>query len=201
MKVRRVCHKITAVLALSILLTGTCSFSVRANALDDAKKFLFDLKDKVVKFLDDSGIAPTVKDGYNAAVDFIVTYETQPDDADMEKLARSWAVTAWLADEEKEESNTYYFDNHTLTMVEDLTKIGRGYNLKKTPEGSSLNEKYTGVLKAVVTSATVYSVEWVNYSDELTFSLMQKMKEKNASETETAQPGAASPAAEEMTES
>ena len=83
MKIRRVCHKITAVLALSVMLTGTCSFSARANALDDAKKFLFDLKDKVVKFLDDSGIAPTVKDGYNAAVDFIVTYETQPDDVDM----------------------------------------------------------------------------------------------------------------------
>ena len=200
MKIRRSYHKIAAVLGLSVLLTGTGSFSARANVLDDAKKFLFDLKDKAVKYLDDSGIAPTVKDGYNAAVDFIVTYETQPDDADMEKLARSWAVTAWLADEEKEESNTYYFDNHTFTMVEDLTQIGRGYNLKKTPEGSSLNEKYTGVLKAVVNSATEYTVQWVNYNDELTFSLMQKMKEKNASETEAGHAGAASPAAEEMTE-
>ena len=53
-------------------------------------------------------------------------------------------------DEEKEASNVYYFDNHTLTMVEDLTQIGRGYNLKKTPEGSGLNGKHTGILKAVV---------------------------------------------------
>ena len=48
MKIRRIYHKITAVLTLSVMLTGTCSFSARANALDDAKKFLFDLKDKVV---------------------------------------------------------------------------------------------------------------------------------------------------------
>ena len=201
MKIRRIYHKITAVLALSIMLTGTCSFSARANTLDDAKKFLLDLKDKAVKFLDDSGIAPTVKDGYDAAVDFIVTYETQPDDADMEKLARSWAVTAWLADEEKEESNVYYFDNHTLTMVEDLTKIGRGYNLKKTPDGSNLKEKHSGILKAVVKSATVYTVEWVDYNDELTLCLTQKLKENNTAETETEYSEETSPAAEEMTES
>lgn len=201
MKKRRIYHKTAAVLAMSILLTGTCSFSARANALDDAKKFLLDLKDKAVKFLDDSGIAPTVKEGYDAAVDFVFTYETQPDDADMENLARSWAVTAWLADEEKEESNTYYFDNHTLTMVEDLAQIGRGYNLKKTPDGSSLNEKHSGVLKAVVKSATVYTVEWVNYNDELAQSLMQKMKEKNASETEAGQSAAAPQTEEEKTES
>lgn len=201
MKKRRTYHKTAAVLAMSILLTETCSFSARANALDDAKTFLLDLKDKVVKFLDDSGIAPTVKEGYDAAVDFVFTYETQPDDADMENLARSWAVTAWLADEEKEESNTYYFDNHTLTMVEDLTQIGRGYNLKKTPDGSTLSEKHTGVLKAVVKSASVYAVEWVNYNDELTQSLMQKMKEKNASETESVQSAAAPQTEEEKTES
>ena len=201
MKIRRIYHKITAVLALSIMLTGTCSFSARADTLDDAKTFLLDLKDKAVKFLDDSGIAPTVKDGYDAAVDFIVTYETQPDDADMEKLARSWAVTAWLADEEKEESNVYYFDNHTLTMVEDLTKIGRGYNLKKTPDGSNLKEKHSGILKAVVKSATVYTVEWVDYNDELTLCLTQKLKENNTAETETEYSEETSPAAEEMTES
>lgn len=201
MKIRRLYHKVTAVLAMSVMLTGTCSFSARANTLDDAKKFLLGLKDKVVKFLDDSGIAPTVKGGYDAAVDFIVTYETQPDDADMEKLARSWAVTAWLADEEKEESNTYYFDNHTFTMVDDLTKIEHGYNLKKTPEGSNLKEKHTGILKAVVKSATVYTVEWVDYNDELTFCLTQKLKEKNAAQTEAEHSKAASPAEEEMTES
>lgn len=183
---------LAAALSLSILMATVSPFSARADFMSDAKEkgeWLLnkanELKDQALEFLDEKGITPAIKEGYNTAVDFIFTYETQPDDDDMENLARSWAITAWLADEEKEESNTYYFDNHTLTMVKDPTKIGRGYNLKKTPAGSSLNGKYTGILKAVVTSATMYTVSWVNYDEEVTLYLLQKMQEKKAEETET----------------
>ena len=103
----------------------------------------------------------------------------------MESLARTWAVTAWLKDEEKEKSNTYYFDNHTYSMTENPTEIGSGYNLKKTPDGSSLNGKHTGILKAVVADATNYTVTWVNYEDEVNLYLLQKMKEKQGDTAET----------------
>ena len=140
--------------------------------------------DQVMKVLNDSGIAPALKQGYTTVTDFVFTYETQPDDPDMESLARSWAVTAWLGDDDKQETNVYYFDNHTLTMVEDPTIIGRGYNLKKTPDGSFLNGQYTGILKAVVTSPTTYTVEWVNYDDEINMYLLQKMQEKKGAAAE-----------------
>lgn len=173
-------------MALALLMAGTCSFGARADVLEDAKEFILGLKDKAGAVLNDTGIGPAVKDGYNTAVDFVFTYETQPDDEDMESLARSWAVTAWLADEEKVkgESCTYYFDNHSLSMVKDPTKIGRGYNLKKSPAGSGLNGKLTGILKAVVADATNYSVMWVNYDDEVMIYLAQKMKESKGTETE-----------------
>ena len=141
--------------------------------------------DKVMQFLNDTGIAPALKQGYSTVTDFVFTYETQPDDPDMESLARSWAVTAWLGDNDKQETNVYYFDNHSLSMVEDPTMIGRGYNLKKTPEGSFLNGQYTGILKAVVTSPTTYTVEWVNYDDEVNMYLLQKMKEKKGTSDNT----------------
>ena len=174
-------------------MTCTTPVTARADFLSDAKEKgtwliekVVELKDNVVSFLEEKGITPAIRQGYDTLVDFIFTYETQPDDEDMENLARSWAVTAWLEDEEKEESNVYYFDNHTLTMVEDLTQIGRGYNLKKNPSGSGLNGKYTGILKAVVKSASMYTVEWVNYDEEISLLLMQKMQEKkNTAETET----------------
>ena len=175
-----------AALTLSLFLTAACPFRAQANVFDDGKEFLIGVKDKAAKFLDDIGVIPAVKSGYNTAVDFVFNYETQPDDPDMESLARSWAITTWLGDDEKEESNTYYFDNHTLTMVEDLTKIGHGYNLKKSPEGSSLNGVHTGVLRAVVNDATTYTVEWVNYDDEMNMYLLKKMQEKKAAETEAA---------------
>jgi hypothetical protein len=104
----------------------------------------------------------------------------------MENLAKSWAITAWLADENKKESNVYYFDNHTLTMVEDPSQIGHGYNLGRSPEGSTLSGRHTGILKAVVTDASNYTVSWSNYEDEVNFYLMEKMREKNAPETEEA---------------
>ena len=201
-KLNRVIKKhVSAALALSMLTALTFSFRAQAGVLDDAMDFIVGVKDKAVEILNDSGIGPAVKGGYDTVTDFIFTYETQPDDADMESLARSWAVTTWLSDEEKEESNTYYFDNHTLRMVEDPSQIGRGYNLKKTPDGSGLNGVHTGILKAVVADATNYAVTWVNYDDELNMYLLQKMKEKNDSgagaetaSTETA--GAETPASE-----
>ena len=193
MKTSKRRNHIAAALTLSLIVTCTTPVTARADFLSDAKEKgtwliekVVELKDNVVSFLEEKGITPAIRQGYDTLVDFIFTYETQPDDEDMENLARSWAVTAWLEDEEKEESNVYYFDNHTLTMVEDLTQIGRGYNLKKNPSGSGLNGKYTGILKAVVKSASMYTVEWVNYDEEISLLLMQKMQEKkNTAETET----------------
>lgn len=180
-----------AVLSLSLLFAGMTPVCAQANVLDDAKELLSDLGHKIGTFLDDIGVGEVLKEGYNTAADFVFTYETQPDDAEMEGLARTWAITAWLADEEKGETNTYYFDNHTLTMVKDLTQIGRGYNLNKTPDGSTLNGKHTGVLKATVANATDYTVAWANYDDELSLYMAKLMKEKQdadaaAAETEAA---------------
>lgn len=191
MKKRRIHHrtihqKTAAALTLSLLVVAACAFPARANAVDDAKQFLSGLGKKVSQAVEDSGVGPAVAGAYDTVTDFIFTYETQPDDNEMESLARSWAITAWLEDEEKQESgNTYYLDNHTFTMVKDLTKIGRGYNQKKTPEGSYLNGKHTGILKAVVNTASVYTVEWVDYDNELNIYLARKIKEKRAAETET----------------
>ena len=141
--------RLAAALSLSLMVTGACAVPAHANILDDAKKAVTGAADQVSEVLNDTGIAPAVKNAYDTVTDFIFTYETQPDDAQMESLARTWAVTAWLKDEEKEKSNTYYFDNHTYSMTENPTEIGSGYNLKKTPDGSSLNGKHTGILKAV----------------------------------------------------
>ncbi len=174
-----------AAVAVSLLLAGTCSFSAQANVLDDIGSAVSGAGEKIGKFLNDIGVGPVLKSGYDAVVDFVFTYQTQPDDSEMEALARSWAITTWLADKDKEDSNIYYFDNHSLTMVEDPTQIGGGYNVSKTPEGSYLDGKKTGILKAVVTDPTIYSVEWVNYDDELNMYLLQKMKEKKDAETET----------------
>lgn len=186
MKIRHYTRRIAASLVLTMMLAGAFSMCAQADVLDDAREMLAGVKDKVVGFLEQYGIAQTLKGGYDRVTDFMFTYETQPDDSDMEKLAQSWAVTAWLADEDKKETNIYYFDNHTYSMVEDLTEIGRGYNLKKTPSGSYLNGKYTGVLKATVTNATSYNVEWVNYDEELSMYLLSKMQESE-SESEPAQ--------------
>ena len=177
--------RLTAVLSLSLMVTGASACSAHANILDDAKKAVTGAADQVSEVLNDTGIAPAVKNAYDTVTDFIFTYETQPDDAQMESLARTWAVTAWRKDEEKEKSNTYYFDNHTYSMTENPTEIGNGYNLKKTPEGSSLNGKHTGILKAVVADATNYTVSWVNYDDEVNLYLLQKMKEKQGDTAET----------------
>lgn len=177
-------RKSAAALALSLLIVGAAPATAQANVLDDAKETILGLWKKATDFLQEYGVTDTVKQGYDTVTDFLFTYETQPDDEDMESLARSWAVTTWLADEEKEESNIYYFDNHTLTMVEDPTQIGRGYNLSKSPAGSSVGGKHTGILKAVVADAATYTVEWVNYDDELNQYLLRKMQEKNAPETE-----------------
>ncbi len=185
-----------AAVALSLFIAGTGSFNAQANVLDDIKNGFSSLGHTVGDFLNDTGIGPVVKSGYDAVTDFIFTYETQPDDTEMENLARSWAVTAWLADEDKKDTNTYYFDNHTMKMVEDLTQIGSGYNQEKTPEGSYLSGKRTGVLKATVADAASYTVEWVNYQDELNLYLAMKMKEKKDAETEN-QPEPETAAAQE----
>jgi hypothetical protein len=177
--------RLAAALSLSLMVTGACAVPAHANILDDAKKAISGAVGKAGEVLNDTGIAPAVKNAYNTVTDFIFTYETQPDDAQMESLARTWAVTAWLKDEEKEKSNTYYFDNHTYSMTENPTEIGSGYNLKKTPDGSSLNGKHTGILKAVVADATNYTVTWVNYEDEVNLYLLQKMKEKQGDTAET----------------
>ena len=174
-----------AAMILSLLLSGAACIPASAGPLDDAKEAAKGLADKAGGFLEDIGVAGFFKKGYNAVTDFIFTYETQPDDSDMESLARSWAITMWLDDEDKQESNIYYFDNHTLKMTEDLTQIGSGYNLSKTPDGSYLNGKYTGVLRATVKDATQYTVEWVNYDDEVNLYLLQKMKERQEAESET----------------
>ncbi len=173
-----------AALTLSLILSGTCAFSAQANVLDDIGSMFSGLGDKIATFFNDIGVGPAVKPAFDAVTDLVFTYETQPDDSDMENLARSWAITAWLADEDKQASNTYYFDNHTLKMVEDLAQIGSGYNQSKTPDGSYLTAKNTGILKAIVEDASTYSVEWVNYTDELNMYLLQQMQEKNA-ETES----------------
>lgn len=186
---RKITRRAAAALSLSLIIGTLAPISAQANVVDDAKDFIVGIGGKAGKFLDDIGVAGAVKSGYDTVNDFVFNYETQPDDDQMESLARTWAVTAWLADEDKEESNTYYFDNHTLTMTEDLTQIGSGYNLSKTPEGSYLNGRYTGVLKATVNDATNYTVEWVNYDDELNMylaKLMQKKQAENAPETEAA---------------
>ena len=193
---RGIKKRVAAAMVLSMLSAGTFSFSAQASSLDDARDFIIGVKDKIVEVLDNTGIGPAVKNGYDTVTDFVFTYETQPDDSDMENLARSWAVTMWLADEEKGESNIYYFDNHTLRMVEDPTQIGRGYNLKKTPEGSSLNGVHTGILKAVVADATNYTINWVNYDDELNMYLLQKMQEKKDTTADTETPAAETPATE-----
>ena len=186
---RKITRRAAAALSLSLIIGTLAPISAQANVVDDAKDFIVGIGGKAGKFLDDIGVAGAVKSGYDTVNDFVFNYETQPDDDQMESLARTWAVTAWLADEDKEESNTYYFDNHTLTMTEDLTQIGSGYNLSKTPEGSYLNGRHTGVLKATVNDATNYTVEWVNYDDELNLYLAKLMQQKNAAnapETETA---------------
>lgn len=175
-----------AALALSLCIAGAGSFNAQANVLDDIKNGISGLGRSIGGFLDNIGVGPVLKDGYDAVTDFIFTYETQPDDNEMENLARSWAVTAWFADEDKEDTNTYYFDNHTLTMVEDLTQIGKGYNHSKTPEGSYLTRKNTGVLKATVTSPTNYAVEWANYQDEMNVYLAKLAKAKKNSAAGTA---------------
>ena len=174
-----------AAMILSLLLSGAACIPASAGPLDDAKEAAKGLADKAGGFLEDIGVAGFFKKGYNAVTDFIFTYETQPHDSDMESLARSWAITMWLDDEDKQESNIYYFDNHTLKMTEDLTQIGSGYNLSKTSDGSYLNGKYTGVLRATVKDATQYTVEWVNYDDEVNLYLLQKMKERQEAESET----------------
>ena len=174
-------RNMAAVLSLSLLIAGSASIPAWAGVLDDVGETLRGVGEKIGEFSDQIGVGPVLRDGYNAVSDFIFTYETQPDDHEMENLARSWAVTAWLADEDREETNTYYFDNDTLTMMEDLTRIKGGYNLSKTPEGSYLNGKHTGILKAVVNDATNYTVEWANYDDEVNLYMLQKLKSKNGS--------------------
>lgn len=192
MKTRRATKRIAVSLALSVLMAGSFSTYASADVLDDVKEFFINAKDTVVGFLDEYGVTSALKNGYDRVTDFIFTYETQPDDPDMENLARSWAVTAWLADKEKEDTNIYYFDNHSLTMVEDLAKISGGYNLRNTPEGSFLNGKNTGILKATVRSASSFNVEWVNYEEEASMYFLQKMRGTNktapaaAAETEEA---------------
>ncbi len=171
-----------AALTMSLFLAGTCSFGAQAGAIENAGNVFSGVGSQVGSFLNDIGIGPALKSVYDAVVDFVFTYQTQPDDSDMELLARSWALTTWLADEDKDDTNIYYFDNDTMTMVEDLTQIKGGYNVSKTPDGSYLNGKKTGILKAVVTDATTYNVEWVNYDDEMNLYLLQKM---NSAESET----------------
>ncbi len=177
-------------LTMSLFLAGTCSFGAQAGAIENAGNVFSGIGSQVGSFLNDIGIGPALKSAYDAVVDFVFTYQTQPDDSDMELLARSWALTTWLADEDKDDTNIYYFDNDTMTMVEDLTQIRGGYNVSKTPDGSYLNGAKTGILKAVVTDATTYSVEWVNYDDEMNLYLLQQMKSAE-SETQAQEEGGA----------
>ena len=177
-------RRTACMLLLSVVAAGAASVPVYAGVVDDVTGFLGDVAGDAGAFLDDIGVGPVLRNGYNAASDFLFSYETQPDDADMESLARSWAVTAWLADQDKQDSNVYYFDNHTLTMVDDPAKIGGGYNLSKSPEGSTLTSRHSGILKAVVADASNYTVSWSNYEDEINFYLLEKMRQKNAPETE-----------------
>ena len=111
----------------------------------------------------------------------------QPDDVSMEKLANTWAVTEYVTTEHAE-AVTYYFSNQTYRMVMNPAEIGGGYN-KKAVMGYS---KGNAILTAVMSSATVYSVFWSGYEEEITAYLMRQKKaqeesEKQAAEAESAE--------------
>ena len=178
-------RRLTALMLASVLFTMLFSSAAQANILDDAKK-------KLIEWDQQFHVTQTLKDTWDTASkkvhDLIFSYDMQPDDDILIKLAESWAITEYLTGAHKGEPWVYYFDNSTNRMVEDPTGIGKGYNKKKTPAGSSLSGVRTGIIQATVMNAASCKIEWVNYNDAVNAYLLAKMEEKNAkksAETET----------------